>query len=150
MVKKLIVILVMLTSLLGGLIVVSQPVLAAAGSCDNSASFLGLPTWYHYLETGPDSTGKCGITGPQNSQGQFDWRAGISRIALAVVDILLRLAAIISVGFVIYGGFRYILSQGDPENTKKARNTILNAIIGLVVTAFSTAIVNLVGNTLWK
>ena len=149
--KKLLIGILILVSFLSITPILSQTVFAQVpNQCDKSASFLSLPTWYKYLEVSPDATGKCEVTGPKNAEGQFDWKAGLSRIALAVVDILLRIAALVSVGFIIYGGFRYILSQGDPNNTVKARNTILNAVIGLIITMFSTAMVNLIGSTLWK
>jgi len=40
---------------------------------------------------------------------------------------------IIAVFFVIYGGFRYVISNGDSDKTASARNTIFYAVIGMVV-----------------
>lgn len=39
---------------------------------------------------------------------------------------------------VVYGGLKYVLSQGNPQETNKAKNTIIDAMIGLavIVTAF--------------
>lgn len=152
MFKKLLISILILNSLLIGAVMVPQ--VASAAACTNSTSLLGIPSWYKYLVVGQDpETGKCGVIGPTiNRDGKqvFDWQAAISRVALAVVDILLRIGALVSIGFIIYGGFRYILSQGEPDSTKKARGTILNAIIGLVITMLSTVIVSFVGNVLWK
>ncbi len=47
----------------------------------------------------------------------------------------------VSVIMIIIGGLRYILSSGDPANTASARNTILYAIIGLVIAIAAQAIV---------
>ncbi|MBX4197632.1 hypothetical protein KW801_03715 [Candidatus Saccharibacteria bacterium] len=47
---------------------------------------------------------------------------------------------------IIVGGFRYITSGGNPESTKSARNTILYAIIGLVVVALAQLIARFVLN----
>ena len=40
---------------------------------------------------------------------------------------------IVAVGFVVYGGFLYVLSSGDPGRVKKAKDTLLYAVIGIVV-----------------
>ena len=40
---------------------------------------------------------------------------------------------ILSVIFLIIGGFRYTFSGGDPNNVKKAKETIIYAVIGLVI-----------------
>ena len=47
----------------------------------------------------------------------------------------------VSVIMIIVGGLKYILSSGDPANTASARNTILYAIIGLVIAIAAQAIV---------
>ena len=51
---------------------------------------------------------------------------------------------IVAVIMVIIGGFTYMTSQGDPGKTKKARDTILYGIIGLVIALLAFAIVNFV------
>ena len=56
-------------------------------------------------------------------------------------DFLLPIASVIVVGMIIWGGFKYI--QGDAENGKK---TITAAIIGLVIIALSSLIINSVNN----
>jgi len=59
-----------------------------------------------------------------------------------IVNALLTLAAVIAVIFVIIGGVRYITSQGDDDAQVEARNTIIYAIIGVVVIALSAVIIN--------
>jgi ABC-type Fe3+ transport system permease subunit len=88
------------------------------------------------------------VTGPKNAEGEFDWEAASGRIALAIIEILLRIATIVSLGYVVYGGFRYITSQGEPDATKSARQTIINAMIGLVIALLATGIVAFVANRL--
>jgi hypothetical protein len=111
------------------------------GVCaDESANFLGFPTWYKYLErTGAD----CSITLPQKN-GTIDIGVTVGAILLAVVEILLWIAGIVGVGFVVYGGVLYTLSQGAPDKTVAAKNTILNGIIGLVIAILAQAIVSFV------
>lgn len=112
----------------------------APGACPNvQTSFFGIPTWYKYLEVGDNCAVKIDFTNNPNQ---------IWLIALAIADMLLRIAGLVAVFFVIYGGYRYITSQFDPEGTKNARDTILNALIGLAVAVLATALVNFVGRTI--
>ena len=48
---------------------------------------------------------------------------------------------------IIFGGFRYITSGGNDNNVSSAKNTILYAVIGLVIVALSQFIVRFVLNT---
>ncbi len=52
----------------------------------------------------------------------------------------------VAVVIIIIGGIRYALSQGDAGAVTAAKNTILYAVVGLVVAIMATAIVTLVGN----
>ena len=71
-------------------------------------------------------------------------------IALNVIDIALRLIGIVVVGLIIYGGFRYVTSRGSPDETKKAQDTILKALVGLVITMAAAGIVTYVVSGLGK
>ena len=53
-------------------------------------------------------------------------------------------AGLVAVIFVIIGGVNYMTSTGDPGKAKKAKDTILYALIGLVISVLSFAIVNFV------
>lgn len=101
-----------------------------------------IPTWYHYIDRAKDATGKCGLN--------FDFPHDISLILLALVEILLRIGAIVAVVFVIYGGFIYLTSQGEPDKAKNAQQTITNAAIGLVIALLATGIVAFIGGQLTK
>lgn len=113
-------------------------------------SLMGIPTWYEYLNIGDDGKGDTCAILPFPGDTEFDWGKALPRVGLAVVNIMLRVAAFVAVGFTIYGGFKYILSQGEPEATKKAKGTIVNASIGLVIAMFSSIIVGFVGGIIWK
>lgn len=149
--KKLIVSLIIFSSVLMGSFMV--PAIARADvapECNGSSSFLGFPTWYKYLDVGDKDGQKCAIKGPVDPSNaeKLNWEAAVPRIALAVVEILLRVAGLVAVGFVVYGGFKYITSQGEPDATKTARQTIINALIGVVIAMIATAIVSFVARTL--
>ena len=42
-------------------------------------------------------------------------------------------AGFVSLVFVVIGGYKYIISSGDPQKTQSAKNTILYAVIGLII-----------------
>ena len=65
-------------------------------------------------------------------------------MARDVINWILIAAGIIAVGFIIWAGIRYVISGGDAEKVKKAKNTLLYAIIGLLIAALALVIVNLV------
>lgn len=46
--------------------------------------------------------------------------------------------------FVIFGAFRYMTSDGDASKLQQAKNTILYAIVGLLVAVFAFVIVRFV------
>ena len=56
------------------------------------------------------------------------------------VNLALWVAGIIAVIVVIIAGINYSLSSGDPAKTASAKNTILYAVIGLVIIANAIAI----------
>lgn len=67
---------------------------------------------------------------------------GDSPIFTMAINIMLFVIGILSV-MLIYGGIRYVLSSGDAGAVQNAKNTIMYAIIGLVI-AILAAIVNFV------
>jgi amino acid transporter len=116
----------------------AMPATVSADACqtDVDSSFLNFPTWYRGLcEAGSDKIQDL----KDKSPAQF-----IFTIALNIVDIALRVAAIIAVGFVIFGGFRYVTSQGVPEATKNAQDTIVKAVVGLVIALSAAAAVSFI------
>lgn len=61
-----------------------------------------------------------------------------------ITNIALYLIGAISVLMLIYGGIRYTISGGDSKNVTAAKNTILYAIVGIIVAILAFAIVNFV------
>jgi hypothetical protein len=78
----------------------------------------------------------------------FKFPGDLTLVILAILDIMLRIAGLVAVGFVIYGAIQYITSQGEPDGIKKAQNTITNALIGMVIAITATAAVAFIGNSL--
>lgn len=69
---------------------------------------------------------------------------GATGIFTTITNVLLFVVGAISVIMVIIGGLRYIISGGNTANVATAKNTVLYAIIGIVVALFAYAIVNFV------
>jgi len=62
----------------------------------------------------------------------------------AIIQILLIIAIIICLFYLIYGGVRYIMSGGDKGKVDQARNTLVAALVGLIIALASFFIVGLV------
>jgi hypothetical protein len=122
-----------------------------AAGC-SKPTFLGLIPWYQYLQLSSDAAGHCAVTdfNPGGTSQRFvlGSHSSFLLIALALLDDVLRIAAFVSVGYVIYGGITYITSQGSPDQTKKAQSTIINALIGLAIALLSASVVAFIGNKL--
>jgi hypothetical protein len=61
-----------------------------------------------------------------------------------IVNALLTLAAVVAAVFVIIGGVRYITAQGDEDAVAAAKNTVIYAVIGVIVIALSAVIINFI------
>jgi hypothetical protein len=76
--------------------------------------------------------------------GSGDATAKINDLIRQIVNILSVIVGIAAVIMIIVGGFRYITSGGNDASVTSAKNTILYAIIGLIVVALSQLIVRFV------
>lgn len=61
-----------------------------------------------------------------------------------LLNILSAIVGIVAVVMILIGGFRYVTSGGKQENVTAAKNTIMYALIGLVIVAFAQVIVHFV------
>lgn len=114
--------------------------LAQGGGC-NTKMFLGiLPTWYKYLPTTSMGEVSCYVN--------FDAKQGAhwGLIALAILEIMIRIGGMVALGFIIYGGIKYISSQGEPDRTREAQHTVANAIIGLIITILAVPLIGFIAN----
>ena len=70
----------------------------------------------------------------------------INSIIHTVINVFSLIVGVVSVIMIIVGGFRYITSGGESSAVSGAKNTIIYAIIGLVVVALAQFIVQFVLN----
>lgn len=88
-------------------------------------SFLGLESW------------NCGITEMKSEQ---DLKSNIWLIASNIAKDITVIATYLVLGYVIYGGYLYIFSGGDPAKISNGRKTLTNAFIGLAITMSASII----------
>lgn len=50
-----------------------------------------------------------------------------------VINSLLLWGGAVALVFIIIGGFRFIISMGNPEGVEKARHTVMYAVLGLII-----------------
>lgn len=74
----------------------------------------------------------------------------ISTVITNVIDWVLALAGGVAVLFLILGGLQYITSSGNKDKAETAKQTILYAVIGLIVIALSYVIVAFVSQNVGK
>ena len=78
-----------------------------------------------------------GCTDAKISSGESD----LQSIIKTGIDLFSLVVGVIAVIMIIIGGVKYITSNGDSGNVTGAKNTILYAIIGLIVVALAQTIV---------
>lgn len=105
------------------------------GAPCGGGSLFSFPTWYRYLPS---------VDGSNPCTPQISGLTDIWLIVAAVIDILLRVAALAAIAMIVYGGVQFITSEGQPEKTSQARNTVINAIIGLIIAISAAAVVSFI------
>ena len=73
---------------------------------------------------------------------------GNNGVFTRITNTALLIIGLVSVVMLLYGGLRYIISGGDNKKVTDAKNTVLYAIIGLIIAILAYAIVNFVLNAI--
>lgn len=127
-----------------------QPPQNAGGACAKNPLF---PQWYDDLCTVQNGSVKIkspndfksGKTAEATGRGIGLW---ILVIVMNIVKTLLTVVGYVSIGFVIWGGFKYMTQGDNASGTAGARKTIQNAVIGLVISMMSVAIINFITSSI--
>lgn len=124
--KKIAKIIAGLAVVLAGVACVMTPVLAADPFCDN-------------LPAGIDpATVGCEVA----SEG------ALPQAVVNIINFVIGVGGLVAVIYIVIGGIGYITANGDASKIAKAKNTIIYALIGLLITALAFAIVNFALNAL--
>jgi hypothetical protein len=83
------------------------------------------------------AAGEACTTTPSTDQG-------LNNTIRNIINVLSAIVGVVAVIMIIVGGFRYITSGGDSAQIASAKNTLLYALIGLVIAALAQVIVRFV------
>ena len=136
MIAKLRTLLLSLSTLLvlGGGVLVTPVALADVGQSDINNS----------LCNGGNSLTVDNNQGGCSGQNIISSSSSIDNIIKNVLNVLSLIVGIVAVIMIIVGGFRYVTSGGQEKGVEAAKNSILYAIIGLVIVAVAQVIVRFV------
>lgn len=109
----------------------------AAGSCGKGAGGLPIPTWYKYVPL----DGNCEV--PDDLGGKL-----VVLVMMGIFDIILFIAGFVAVVMVIWGGYKFLVSTGEPQKIAAARTTIINALVGLAITIIASQMVGFIAGRL--
>lgn len=70
----------------------------------------------------------------------------LAHLASNIVNIFSYIVGAVAIIMIIYGGFRYITSGGDSGSVGNAKNTLIYAIVGLIIVALAQILVHFVLN----
>jgi hypothetical protein len=149
-IKKVILFLSFAMFVAGPVVTLAAPVSTFAADSDSSCEkpILGIHPWFRGLavKDGTGADAKCVIVAPGDTLNgkQLDLSGFIWRIALNIVDMALAAIGYIAFFFILYGGFQFLTGGSNPSQIEKARKTMLNAIVGLVISLGAVAVVNLI------
>lgn len=93
------------------------------GNCEN---ILGLTSW------------DCGV----NITDEESLKSGIWLIVANIASDITVIASYLILGYVIYGGYLYIMSSGDPGKVATGKKTLTQAFIGLAIVMLANIIIS--------
>ena len=102
--------------------------------------FLTFRAWYNGL--GCETAAGTTVIKVEKANDDDELRAIVFIVVFNILYDLIQAVAYLTLGFVIYGGFTYIIARGSPDGIAKGKKTITNSVIGLVISVLASAIVN--------
>jgi threonine/homoserine/homoserine lactone efflux protein len=77
---------------------------------------------------------------------QFTQYTDLPTFIYGVIDLVISLSALLAVAFLIYAGFKYILSAGDEDKAADAGKTIVYTLLGLIICFIAPVVIRFVLN----
>ena len=87
-----------------------------------------------------DNLKKVGSTGDAPYKDIDSDKNDLASIVGVVIQAFLSLLGVLFLVYMLYGGYNWMVAQGDEDKVKKAKETIQRAIIGLIITIAAYAI----------
>ena len=108
-------------------------------------SFFEIPAWYRGL-------GSCEPVTPGSSDYEYKMdnlkdkgpNEIIFKVALNIIDMALRIVAILAIIFIIYGGVLLITAQGAPDKVKSGKLAITQALIGMAIAMLASSVIGFI------
>jgi predicted permease len=94
-----------------------------------------------------DASGGSNTSSSACFNNQSDTTDSLSKIAKVIINIFSIIVGIVAIIMIIYGGFRYITSGGESGRVGNAKNTLIYAIVGLIIVALAQFLVHFVLTT---
>ena len=118
-------------------------------------AFQANPSSSHPSSSGPcpsplekDASGICLPKSATCTGEGLACTSSLTDLIVKVIKLLLSITGVISVLFLIIGGFWYMTSAGNEEQAEKGKNTITNFFLGLVIIIMAYTLVTVVSNLL--
>lgn len=127
-------------------VTVASSMVLAPGLVPAFAATTFADTITNNLCTGVEDAAQSGTAGCGNA-GQGNGTDALKNIAGRITNVFSVIVGIAAVIMIIYGGFRYITSGGDSGRVGSAKNSLIYAIVGLIIVALAQIIVHYVINT---
>ncbi len=91
------------------------------------------------------TTAACGaLQGDENQDCTSGGETTVNRLLKTAINIFSLVVGVTALIMIILGGLKFVTSRGDPNNISAARNTIIYALVGLLIVAMSQFIVRFV------
>ena len=95
-----------------------------------------------------DTIGQGGAPGGVNAAKgtgvPTNFASGDGSLIQKIINIMLYAIGVLSVIMLIFGGLRYVISGGQKEAVTAAKNTILYAVVGLLIAVFAYAFIHFI------
>ncbi|MCL1839679.1 pilin [Candidatus Saccharibacteria bacterium] len=137
MIKHLLMIIMVVITVGLGVGLLSPTPASALTDDDCQTSFLTFRPWYYNLVKAQGD--KCVIKTPQ---GDGEVAGFVWAIVLNILNILFNLVGYLALGFIVYGGYLYVLARGDPGRIAKGKRTVISAVVGLIICILASLIVS--------
>mgnify|MGYP003381522556 CR=1 FL=1 len=89
-----------------------------------------------YLSAALLNAGEIGYQGPTKADN----------VVLNIMNAVYFWLGAVAIGMIVYAGYIYVISDGDPADIKKAKDIILYALIGIVIVLLAFAITQIIVN----
>ena len=118
-------------------LVIAGAVVVAGVATTAQASAVTCPAGSKRAGEDVSSLAQCNVD-PDPANG------GLMNTVNTIISVILGVVGFIAVVMIIIGGISYTTSAGDASKVKKAKDTILYGVVGLVIALLAFAIVNFV------